>query len=125
MNEMLARPTSRPAANAAGWPGAIGEQRHGHTEGEWPTTRPTQDVTPCGGPTARAPTSEPTLTTDSSRVNVTSLPPRSRVTKSGKHRLEVERQGADDRHHHERHPQLGDAAGVAQPLPHLALAPRA
>ena len=40
------------------------------------------------------------------------------------HRLEVERERADDGHHHERHPQLGHRAHVAEAVADLALAAR-
>ncbi len=72
---------------------------------------------------ASAPTSAPTLVTDSSRVNVVSLPPEAAGDEEREDGLEVVGERADDRHHHERHPEVGDAAGVAEPGADLALGP--
>ena len=71
-----------------------------------------------------APISAPTLTTANSSVNVRRRAAEVTRREQREHGLEVVRQRADDAHHHERHPQLGHAAHVAQTLAHLTLGPR-
>ena len=68
-----------------------------------------------------APTSAPTLTTENSSVNVVPVAVQVARGEQREDGLEVVRQRADDGHHHERHPELGHAAHVAQPFAHLAL----
>ena len=82
-NPMLVSPTSRRGREHQAQARGEGQQRPSTRRRRRPSCPTVRTRDRRRRATARAPTSDPTLSTENSRVNMPSLPPRSRVTNSG------------------------------------------